>query len=213
MAFMKRFPAYRLLAGLLLVFAAVPADAQVPRVDDPVRFNNDALGEDWSRIGAHQVVRRLASRHFVPSRIDRDNRDVTALLMETGYADRDYLEAYRWATEFLALFSSDGGAARALYVKGVSAFQLRLLDAALEAFDALLSDHPDFPRRGEVRFWRAMTRIDLGDTDGAEADLTAMMDDPASAGSREEALFGWSLSLERRGELRGSKAYLDSLLT
>jgi len=210
---MIRIPAAPLLlACLLLVIAAAASVAQVPPVDDPVRFENDALGEDWSRIGAHQVVRRLASAHFVPSLVNRDNRDVTALLMESGYADRDYLEAYRWSTEFLALFPSDGGAARALFVKGVSAFELRLLDAALDALSTLISESPDFDEIGQARFWRAMTRIDLGDTDGAEEDLTAMMDDPASAGSREEALFGWSLSLERRGDLRGSRTYLDSLL-
>jgi TolA-binding protein len=208
----NRLPVVAVLAWLLSLFATAPSPAQVPSVDDPVRFDRDSLGEDWSRIGAHQVVRRLASTHFVPSLVNRDNRDVTALLMETGYADRDYLEAYRWATEFLALFPSDGGAARALFVKGVSAFQVRLLDAGLEALTALISEHPGFPRMGEARFWRAMTRIDMGDTDGAEADLTAMMDDPESAGSREEALFGWSLSLERRGDLPGSQAYLDSLL-
>ncbi len=209
---MNRIPILALLTCLAASIAATTAQAQVPRVDDPVRFDNDALGEDWSRIGAHQVVRRLASPHFVPSLIDRDNRDVTALLMETGYADRDYLEAYRWATEFLALFPSDGGVPRALFVKGVSAFQIRLLDAGLDALNTLIAEHPDFPRRGEAWFWRAMTRIDLGDTDGAESDLTAMMGDPASAGSREDALFGWALSLERRGELRRAQAYLDSLL-
>ncbi|HLB00398.1 MAG TPA: tetratricopeptide repeat protein [Bacteroidota bacterium] len=209
---MHRFRGTILRTGLVVLFLTAASRAQVPAIDDPVRFDNDALGEDWSRIGAYQVVRRLASTHFVPSLIDRDNRDVTALLMETGFSDRDYLEAYRWATEFLALFPSDGGAARALYVKGVSAFQLRLLDAGLDGLNTLLSDHPDAPGRGEAWFWRAMIRIDAGDTDGAESDLTAMMDDPASAGSREDALFGWALSLERRGELPRSRSYLDSLL-
>jgi TolA-binding protein len=209
---MNRIPNIALLACLLCFVGGGPASAQVPGVDDPVIFHHDAVGEDWSKIGAHHVVRRAASARFVPSLVDGDNRDVTALLMETGYADRDYLEAYRWSTEFLALFPSDGGAARALFVKGVSAFQVRMLEAGLDALNALISEHPDFPRNGEARFWRAMTRIDLGDTDGAESDLAAMMDDPASAGSREDALFGWALSLERRGNLPGAQSYLDSLL-
>jgi len=201
-----------LLACLVFFLGAVSSPAQVPHVDEPIRFDNDALGEDWSKIGAHQVVRRLASTYFVPSLVDRDNRDVTALLMETGYSDRDYLEAYRWATEFLALFPSDGGAPRALLIKGVSAFQVRLLEAGLDALNILIRDHPEFPKKGEAWFWRAMIRIDMGDTDGAESDLAAMMVDPASAGSREDALFGWALSLERRGNLSSAQLYLDSLL-
>lgn len=198
------------LAAALL--AARPAAAQVPDVRDPVAFDNDANGEEWSKIGSHQVVRRKASARFVPSQVSRENRDVVALLMEGGFADRDYLDAYQWATEFLALFGADGGAPRALYVKGVSAFQLRLLAASEGALSALLSEHPDFPGRGSAYFWRAMVRIDRGDPDAAEGDLAAMMDDPAAAGSREDALFGWALSLERRGDFDRAGRYLDSLM-
>jgi TolA-binding protein len=201
-----------LVAGALAVAGGARASAQVPDVRDPVFFDTDALGEEWAKIESHQVVRRKASTRFVPSLVSAENRDVTALLMESAYADRDHLEAYQWATEFLALFGADAGNARALFVKGVSAFQLRLLDAAHEAFSTLLSEHPDFDGRGPAYFWRAMTSIDLGDPDAAEADLSAMMADPASAGSREDALFGWALSLERRGELPRARLYLDSLL-
>ena len=183
-----------------------------PTSGTPSSFDNDALGGEWAKIEAHNVVRRKASSRFVPSLVNRENRDVVALLMESGYADRDYLEAYQWATEFLALFGADAEGPRALFIKGVSAFQLRLLDAGREAFTELIDDHPDYAERAEAYFWRAMIEVDLGNTDAAEADLAAMMSDPAAAGSREDALFGWALSLERRGDLPRAQKYLDSLL-
>ncbi len=212
MAFTEAAARLSLLAGLALLFPHSPVAAQVPDVRDPVHFDNDRLGEEWAKIESHQVVRRKASSRFVPSLVSRENRDVVSLLMESGYADRDYLEAYQWATEFLALFGADGAAPRALFVKGVSAFQLRLLPPGREALTTLIAEHPDFGERGAAFFWRAMIAIDLGDPDAAEADLSAMMSDPASAGSREDALFGWALSSERRGDLPRAAAYLDSLL-
>ena len=81
-----------IVAGLLAF--ALPAPAQVPDVRDPVAFDNDPLGEEWAKIGSNQVVRRKASARFVPSLVSRENRDVVDLLMETAYADRDYLEQW-----------------------------------------------------------------------------------------------------------------------
>jgi tetratricopeptide (TPR) repeat protein len=204
------------MAVLAVLLAAAPgrqAAAQVPDARDPVTFDNDALGEEWAMIGSHQEVRRKASTKFVPSLASRENRDVVDLLMETAYADRDYLEAFQWATEFLALFGADGEAARALYIKGVCAFQLRLLGTSREALSSLLSNYPEFPERGSAYFWRAMVEVDAGNPDAAEADLAAMMGDNAAAGSREDALFGWALSLERRGRFDQATLYLDSLMS
>ncbi len=202
-----------LILGILtLAVHGGRVSAQVPEVRDPVYFDNDALGEEWARIEAHNVVRRKASARFVPSLVNGENRDVVALLMESGYADRDYLESFQWATEFLGLFGGDKEVPRALYIKGVSAFQLHLLDAGRDAFTKLIDDHPGYAERGSTFFWRAMIEVELGNTAAAEADLAAMMGDPAAAGSREDALFGWALSLERKGEGPRAQKYLDSLL-
>src|SRR3989304_4655157 len=77
---MHRFRGTILRTGLVVLFLTAASRAQVPAIDDPVRFDNDALGEDWSRIGAYQVVRRLASTHFVPSLIDRGSEEHTSEL-------------------------------------------------------------------------------------------------------------------------------------
>jgi TolA-binding protein len=90
---------------------------------------------------------------------------------------------------------------------------MRLLESGEEAFSAIIDGHPGSPHRGEAWFWRAMISIERGNSDAAEADLTRMMDDPDAAGSRESALLGWALSLEKRGELDRAETYLDSLLS
>jgi TolA-binding protein len=198
---------------ILLMMAACLAgklSGQVPAVGG----QPDNTGEirAWIGAGSHHVARQ--SLQSIVQRLNRleQNRDLLILLVESSFRDRDYEEAYRWSGEFNHLYPNDVQHATALYIEGISAYQTHRNEEALTLLDRFLAEAPSDSRRGAASFWRAMAYLDRGNWAKAEDGMKECLQDSSAAAYRDYALFGWALSLERRGEYPDAALHLSRLL-
>ncbi|HUN66997.1 MAG TPA: tetratricopeptide repeat protein [Bacteroidota bacterium] len=202
----------RLSASILLATAILAGRlaGQVPAVGTPPDTGGEIRA--WLDAGASHVarqsIRSIVSRR---SRFEQD-RGLLFLLVESSFSDRDYEEAYRWAGEFNHLYPNDAERTTALFIEGVSAYQTHRNGEALAQLDLFLSSAPDDRRRSAATFWRAMAYLDRGNWQKAEDDMQSCIGDTTDRRYREYAVFGWALSLERRGRYADAAVQLERLL-
>lgn len=196
-------------ALLLLAIAGV---AQVPVVPPWSAPEYVAEAKEWLSTKSYHVARAELEQAFSGSSVSLRDQDILSLLMQTAYDDHDYEEAYQWATEFLNDYPEDAGRSRALFIQGVSAFQLEQHEESRKALTILLNEAPDYRERGVAYFWRALAEVELGDWEGVEADFQRAYDEPSADVYRDNVLMGWALSLERRGKYSRASEYIERLL-
>ncbi len=198
-----------LVAGVLLL-AAGDASAQTPpMVRDKGHLRS---AQDWMDAGSYHVARRHLEEIVRQTSPFEQNRDVLYLLVQSSFQDRDYEEAYQWASEFIRDYPHDQKYNSVLFIEGLSAYQTHRNSEALELLTKFLAVAPDHPRRGAAAFWKAMAELDQGAWTKAEDDMKDCLRDSADAPYRDYILFGWALSLERRGSWSESADRFEQLL-
>ncbi len=200
----------------VILFCAALCGVPQARAQDLSRAERRAGTADaaeWIGIGSYHVARQELERMLERGGANDRDRDVLYLLLQSSYEDRDYVEAFQWAAEFLSEYSADGSRGEALLRKGVSAYQIHQIRDARESLTLFLDENPAHRQRGAAFFWRAMCAIDQGDWGPAESDIQHCFDDSSSTEFRDNALMGWALSLERRGEYPKASDYLQRLVT
>ena len=207
---MKKLCCVILLCAAFCGLPQAPVYAQT--LSRAERRAGTADAAEWIGIGSYHVARQELERMLERGGANDRDRDVLYLLLQCSYEDRDYEEAFQWAAEFLSEYPADGSRGEALLRKGVSAYQIHHISDARESLTLFLDGEPTHPQRGAAFFWRAMCAIEQGDWAPAESDMQHCFDDSSSTEFRDNALMGWALSLERRGEYPRAAEYLNRLV-
>ncbi|MBI4548861.1 MAG: tetratricopeptide repeat protein [Ignavibacteriae bacterium] len=188
------------------------SDAQVPPMQGVTSSNPRDRAQQWMETKSYHVARReLESIHSRTS-VSPENRDVLFMLMNSAFEDKDYQEAYQWASEFLVDYPKDAERGTALLIQGVSAFQIQQINDAINALTTFLSEANGHPQRAAGYFWRAMAEIERKDWASADDDIQQCYADPLAIDYKDNALMGWALALERRGSFSQADEYLKRLL-
>ena len=166
----------------------------------------------WIATGSYHVARRELKPLLLAPSSKEQYRDILLLAVKADYEDREYAEAYERAVEFLYKYPGDPTTDEVLFMQGVSAFHSRHSKAAIQSFDAYLASPVKREKSGEALYWRAMSRLDLGQQTEAQADLERCMNEPSAAVPRDVALMGFALSMERKGEYSQAADKLEQLL-
>lgn len=200
----------RVIAAMLLIASVCPG--QVPQLPPASASEHVDEAKEWLKTKSYHVAREELEKSLSRTTVSARDQDVLFLLMKSTYEDHDYEESYQWSTEYLLDYPADAARSTALFIQGVSAFQLEQIDDARKSLTRLLDEEPDYPERGVAYFWRAMAEVERGDWEGVEADLQRAYDEPTAFEYRDNVLMGWALALERRGEYSRSAEYIERLL-
>ena len=202
-----------LLFGIgIFILLSVSMRAQIPAVEQTIQPDKILKAEEWvSAKGYHSARQELEQLYpFLTTR--EEKRNALFVLLQCAFEDQEYENAFQWSRDFLTEYPNDGNVNTARFIHGVSAFQTERTETALRTLDKFISDGIGHPMRGAGWFWRAMAKLDKGDWQSAETDVSNCFEDSSSAEYRDIALMGWALSLERRGEYLRAISLLEKLL-
>jgi TolA-binding protein len=195
------------------IFFSGSLPAQVQIHSDTSYIGILERADQWMRAGSYHVVRRELEKIVGNNSEFGRRRDVVFLLARATYEDKDYEEAYQRSSEFLKNYPGDNRTEQVRLMQGISAFHTKRSAVAVTALSAYLEQSEDRSRVGEALYWRAMSELDRGDQQSAQADLERCMTDASAVPYRDLALMGWALSLERRGEYQQALDKLEQLLS
>ena len=197
----------------VIYFLTCFAIGQIHDVHQTPQTINYQQAEQWIQIGSYHAARQEFEKIFPHLSSAEDRRNVLFFLLQSTFEDQEYEAAYYWATDFLREFPNDGRKENALFYRGVSAFQTNRLYEAQSSLDEFLAQENDNPYKGAAFFWRAMIKLDKNDWQSAEVDVQNCYEDSTTESYHDIALFGWALSLERRGENHKAIELLEKFIT
>lgn len=193
----------------LLISAGI---AQVPAVDQSIQSKHIHNAHDWKGTQGYHAARQELEQIYPTILTIEEKRDILFILLEAAFADQEYENAFQWSNDFLTEYPNDGRYNAVLFIHGVSGFQTERVDVGLMTLDKFLNEAHDHHFRGAAYFWRAMCKLDKGDTESAEEDVQFAYKDSAAKDYHDIALLGWALSLERRGEYLKAIERLEKFL-
>jgi TolA-binding protein len=167
----------------------------------------------WLRAGSAHVAREHLARIESRAVTLEDRRALSLLMLEATVADNDYRESYYRASDFASRYPTDPERTRVRLVQGVSAFHAKRPEAAIEALGEVIEQSPSDSLVTEALYWRAMSALDLGRWEDAEADLRQCIDASRHQTGHDRGLFGLGLMLERKGEYASAAERMEQLLT
>ncbi len=199
----------------LVLFSAgsAAASSQLRDAGEGTFSGTLSRARQWMQTGSSHVARleleKLVGREDPLGR----NRDVLLLLIRADYEDREYEDAFQRAAEFFLNYPNDPDRDEARFIHGVSAFQTSRAQTAVASLTSYIDQGKDRTHRGEAYYWRAMSRLEVGDQTGAQSDLEQCYNNVSDHSYRDFALMGFALALERRGEYAKASERLDELLS
>ena len=202
-----------LLDGTASFLTVVCTFGQVPLDHDTTVSGVIRTAEQWMEAKSYHAAREGLGKIFRQPLSAEQSHQVLSILVRASYDDHDYEEAYQHSSEFLAKYPRDNRADEVQFILGVSAFHTKRLSEAIASLAKFLDEHPSHDRRAAAFYWRAMSELDLGDQQAAEDDLAKCFDEPTGIPFRDNALMGWALALERRGEYTQAAQKLEQLLS
>jgi TolA-binding protein len=198
---------------LAIAGGTLSSPGQVPLDKDTTVAGVLRAAEQWFEVRSYHAVRQELAKIDRHSMSAEQAHQALSLLVQSSFNDHDYEEAYQHSTEFLARYPEDNRADEVQFMQGVSAFHAKRPNAAVASLTRFLDDYPDNEQRAAAYYWRAMSVLDLGDIQGAEDDLAKCFDEPSGIPFRDNALMGWALAFERRGEYALAIEKLERLLS
>ncbi len=184
----------------VIFFSISPIVAQVPAVNQSIQSENIPKAHGWQKTDGYHATRQELEQIYPTIPSIEEKRDILFILLEAAFEDQEYENAYQWSNDFLQEYPNDGRFYRALFIHGVSGFQTERVNIGLQALNKFLAEADEHRLRGAAYFWRAMCKLDKGDTESAEVDVRSVYQDSSAKNYHDMALIGWALSLERRGE-------------
>lgn len=200
---------------LLMLLSGMRASlcAQVVGPADTTSATMYERAQRWMEAGSFHVA-RIELEKLVRRELSHETkRDVLVLLTKADFADREFEEAYQRSSEVLLANPSDPELTELQFMNGVSAFHSGRSTSAIQSLTAYIDHQPPNPKFGEALYWRAMSRLDLGDQAGTQSDLERAYNSPAAGTERDYALMGFALSLERQKEYTKSAERLEQVLS
>ncbi|HLX12706.1 MAG TPA: tetratricopeptide repeat protein, partial [Bacteroidota bacterium] len=186
--------------------------SQVPPVDHKGAMERMADIEANNSAGALSNARYELERELVTTSSYRKRADLIFSIAQTALRDHRYEESYQWSTTYLSEYPHDLRRLKMLFYRGVSAYQTERLDTAVADLNRFLFNALSDPDHGEAFYWRGLCEIEQGEWQAGEADFQSAFSDSLGNVRRDEALVGWSLALERRGDLSGAKEKLNQMM-
>ncbi len=193
--------------------AAAVSLAQVPLEKNTTAVDVLRNAEQWVQAGSYHAARQELAKIAFDELNAEQSHQVLFLLVRSSYEDHDYEEAYQRSSEFLAKYPEDHQADDMLFMQGVSAFHTQRLQQAVSSLTAFLYEYQNHQHRAAAYYWRAMSELDLGDQQAAQDDLGRCFDEPTDIPFQDNALMGWALAFERRGEYSQAAQKLEQLLS
>ncbi len=151
-------------------------------------------------IGSSHTAQQLLSSASLDDASREENADFSFEVAKTAFNTQDYEASFFQSATFLYQYPKDSRKPDLLFIKGISAFQTGRIDTSFSTLNTFLSETPDHPLRGLAYYWRARCRLEQKDWQNAESDFRQCAEDSTSHSHHDDALLGWSLALERRGE-------------
>jgi TolA-binding protein len=198
------------ITGSLLI--ALYSQAQISEVRQSLFPPDVSNARQWMDIRGFHAARQQAEELLNSVTAYQEKRDVLYILSQSAFEDQEYEIAYQWSSRFLNEYPNDWYYGSALFIKGVSGFQLARTNESLKDLTQFLDKMSNHPKRGAAFFWRAMCKLEIKDEVGAQSDVKQCFADTASKAYHDLALYGWALSLERSGKYSEAISILERAL-
>jgi TolA-binding protein len=186
--------------------------AQVPTIEQTLFPSRKLSSKQWMDIRGYHAARQQAEELLNVVASSEDKRDVLFVLSQSAFEDQEYEIAYRWSKKFMDEYPNDVYFGSALFVNGISAFQISRTEESNSILTQFLEKVTNHPKRGAAFFWRAMCKLEFGNEQGAQSDVKQCYADSASRSYHDLALYGWALSLERSKKYEEAVVLLEQIL-
>jgi|GEM_PF-1297641 len=201
-----------LIAACLICILPCVSFSQIPHVGIQPEIDALTRAQQWNSIGASHAAQQVLSAASLDNASQNDNADFSFEVVTTAFKTQDYEASFFQSATFLYQFPEDTRKADVLFIEGISAFQIGKFDTSFITLNAFLSASPNHPLRGLAYYWRARCRLEQKDWQNAESDFRLCAEDTLTHSHHDDALLGWSLALERRGEHRQAAENLQQFI-